>query len=105
MGGMAGQLEVEPLIGAIRAAAKAVMRCELCTVFLVSDDRQSLIGRTSEAEGPAECFKGRFCSEPEGQPRVFERGYSALGWGQHSRGSIEAVGCSGAAQKHGVNGV
>ena len=51
MGGVAGQLEVEPLIAHIRAAAKAVMRAELCTVFLVSDDRQSLIGRTSDEEG------------------------------------------------------
>ena len=41
----------EPLFQQIRSAAKQAVGADKCTVFLMSDDRQQLIGTKSEAEG------------------------------------------------------
>ena len=49
--GLARISSADVLIRQIRSAAKEAVGADMCTVFLVSDDRKQLIGRKSEAEG------------------------------------------------------
>ena len=51
VGGLAGHLQVEPLIRHIRQAAREVMGSEMCTVLLRDAANQQLVGQRSEEEG------------------------------------------------------